>query len=118
MIDLTGRIRILVRPEERASLRGFVCDALGLQPAVEEAPDLVWRFSSGASLIAEFSDDALPAELARRGACIEIVAGDRRGLEDRIRSLGAQVFTEGFPPTTYFEMPGGQVVRLSAPQDL
>jgi hypothetical protein len=107
-----------VRPERRDLLRNFLSEALGLLPASDEAEILVWRFTNGGTLCADFSLDALEHELAGRGAWLEVVSDDLATLEARIRHCGVRVFLAGTRQVTHFELPGGQVIRLSSPEDL
>jgi hypothetical protein len=118
VIDLHARVRILVQPDQRAALREFFSEALGLLPASDEDDILVWRFTNGGALCAQFSRDALDHELAARGAWLEVVSDERVQVEQRIRGAGARVFYVGKSEGTHFELPGGQVIRLSSPDEL
>jgi len=118
VIDLHTRVQILVQPDQRVALRQFFSEALGLLPVSDEDDILVWRFTNGGALCAQFSLDALDHKLAARGAWLEVVSDERVHVEERIRSTGARVFYVGKSERTHFELPGGQVLRLSSPEEL
>ena len=71
-----------MRPDQRAALRQFVSEALGLLPLSDEDDILVWRFTNVGTLCAQFSLDALDHKLAARGAWLEVVSDERLHVED------------------------------------
>ena len=118
MTDLSARVRIFVRPSARDHLTRFFAEYFRLLPVSDDATVLEWRFRNGASLSAEFTDEALEDEQASWGAWLEIVTRDARGIFERIRDAGLPVVIG--PDQGWFcvQAPGGQVIRLVSPDDL
>jgi hypothetical protein len=118
VIDLSGRVRLFASLEQRSHLLAFFAEVFEMHPVDEDDPVLVWRFHNGAAISFEFVDDALGPALARRGAWLEVVTDDPSRVEQRLRTAGRPLFHLGQPTETHFELPGGQVVRLSDWNDL
>ncbi len=118
MIALSNSIHIYSRPETKENLLAFFTDILGLE-AVESSdamgspePIYAFKFSNGASLSVEFTEDALDDQQARRGAWLELRTDDAAGLQQKVLAAGLPRVVHPYTPFFYIQAPGGQVFRI------
>jgi catechol 2,3-dioxygenase-like lactoylglutathione lyase family enzyme len=118
MIALSNSIHTYARPETKEKFLEFFTDILGLE-AVESSdamgspePIYAFKFSNGASLSVEFTEDALDDQQARRGAWLELRTDDATGLQQRALAAGLPRVIHPYTPFFYIQAPGGQVFRI------
>ena len=118
MIALSNSVHTYARPETKEKFLEFFTDILGLV-AVESAdamgsPESIYafKFSNGASLSVEFTEDALDDQQARRGAWLELRTDDAAGLQQRALAAGLPRVVHPYTPFFYIQAPGGQVFRI------
>lgn len=123
MLTLNNSAHIYAPPASRERLIWCFTDVLGAEMVVSgDAPNLptaviAFRFPGGGALSVEFTDDALDEAQARRGAWLELVAGDAEATEALQRKIIAAGLTQIKHPGNdlfYFVAPGGQVLRIAA----
>lgn len=122
MIALRNRVHMFTHPKNKDKLIEFFTTILGCKvmvaPGSLPQPILVFIFFNGSSLSVEFTEDvvdALDEKQARRGAWLELETDDPSTLKEKILEAGCRPFdyTEGF---FYFQIPGGQVMRIKLPE--
>ena len=118
MISLSNSIHIYARPHTKEKFLEFFTSILGLE-AVESSdalgspvPIYAFKFSNGASLSVEFTDDALDDQQAQRGAWLELRTEDALGLQKKVLAAGLSRVVHPFTPFFYIQAPGGQVFRI------
>src|SRR5262245_45106957 len=97
----------------------FGCEALE-RPSPSVTRDSVGRstpvyafwFPDGGAFSVEFTEDALDAARARRGAYLELQSDDVSELKEKILAAGIPQVEPFDSPYFYFQAPGGQVWRL------
>src|SRR6266571_1765805 len=99
MIALSNSIHIYARPHTKEKFLEFFTSILGLE-AVESSdavgspvPIYAFKFSNGASLSVEFTEDALD-------------------LQKKVLAAGLSRVVHPFTPFFYIQAPGGQVFRI------
>ena len=118
MIALSNSIHLYARPDTKEKFLEFFTSILGLE-AVESSdalgspvPIYAFKFSNGASLSVEFTDDALDDQQAQRGAWLELRTDDALGLQQKMLAAGLSRVVHPFTPFFYIQAPGGQVFRI------
>jgi hypothetical protein len=118
MIALSNSIHTYARPETKEKFLEFFTSILGLQ-AVESSdavgspePIYGFKFSNGASLSVEFTEDALDNQQAQRGAWLELRTDDAAGLQQKALAFGLPRVVHPYTPFFYIQAPGGQVFRI------
>ena len=71
-----------------------------------------FKFSNGASLSVEFTEDALDDQQAQRGAWLELRTDDALGLQQKLLAAGLPRVVHPYTPFFYIQAPGGQVFRI------
>ena len=116
MIVLKNRAHLFTHPKNKEAVIGFFTALLGCTEIA--APNsLAFQFVDGSALSVEFTEDvvdALDEQQARRGAWLELETDEPSTLKEQILAAGYRPFDdrEGF---FYFQMPGGQVMRIKLP---
>src|SRR5260370_18811418 len=94
MSAVRNSLHISSRPDAKENLLAFFPDILGLE-AVESSdamgspePIYAFKFSNGASLSVEFTEDALDDQQARRGAWLELRTDDAAGFQHKVLAAG------------------------------
>jgi hypothetical protein len=123
MIALSNSIHLYARPSTKEQLLEFFTSMLGLQ-AVESAdavgspePIYPFKFSNGAGLSVEFTEDALSDQQAQRGAWLELRTDDALGLQQKVLASGLLRVVHPYTPFFYIQAPGGQVFRIVSNKD-
>jgi hypothetical protein len=118
MIALSNSIHLYARPDMKEKLLEFFTSMLGLQ-AFESSdamgspePIYAFKFSNGASLSVEFTEDALDDQHAQRGAWLELRTDDAMGLQQKVLASGLPRVVHPYTPFFYIQAPGGQVFRI------
>jgi hypothetical protein len=118
MIALSNSVHLYARPDTKEKFLYFFTTILGLE-AVESSdatgsqePIYAFRFSNGASLSVEFTEDALDDRHALRGAWLELRTDDAAGLQQKVLAAGLTRVIHPFTPFFYIQAPGGQVFRI------
>jgi hypothetical protein len=117
MIALSNRAHLYAGPSVREALVECITTVLGCgTPVSIDAPGLAepilaWNFPNGGSLSVEFTDEALDAQHARRGAWLELTAEAPSTVMDKLREAGLAELE--YLGRAYFVLPGGQVVRIA-----
>lgn len=118
MTGLGNRVHIFAHPDSRDRVTWFFttilgCDDAGSSETVHLPPTIqLFRFTDGAAMTVEYTEDALTMKDARRGAYLEVRTDDPEALQQQVRDAG---LTEVDYPGTgyfYFQAPGGQVWRI------
>ena len=115
---LGNRAHFYVRPQYRAALVRCFVDVLGCAgptslPARGQADAiLAFSFPDGGSISVDFTDDALDAEHAGRGAWLEIGSADPKALQQRVLEAGLERVVYEATHAFYFAAPGGQVFAI------
>jgi hypothetical protein len=118
MIALSNSMHLYVRPDKKASALEFFTSVLALETAESALaigaaePIYAFKFSNGASLSVEFTEDALDDQQAKRGAWLELQVDDAAGLQQKVQAFGLIRVIHPFTPFFYFQAPGGQVFRI------
>jgi hypothetical protein len=119
MIALSNSIHIYARPDSKEKLLEFFTSILGLEartvpPYVVGSPEpmCAFAFSNGASLSVEFTEDALDAQQAQRGAWLELRTDDAMELQQKVLAFGLKRVVHPYTPFFYIQAPGGQVFRI------
>ena len=121
MIALKSRVHLFTHPKNKEPLIEFFTTLLGckMMGATRSLPQpiLAFSFVNGSSVSVEFTEDvvdALDEKQARRGAWLELETDEPVTLKEKILAAGYRSFdyTEGF---FYFQIPGGQVMRIKLP---
>ncbi len=124
MIALSNSIHLYARPSTKEQLLEFFTSMLGLQ-AVESAdavgspePIYSFKFSNGAGLSVEFTEDALSDQQAQRGAWLELRTDDAVGLQQKVLAAGLPRVVHPYTPFFYIQAPGGQVFRIVSNKEM
>jgi hypothetical protein len=124
MIALSNSIHLYARPDSKEQFLEFFISMLGLQ-AVESAdavgspePIYAFKFSNGASLSVEFTEDALSDQQALRGAWLELRTDDALGLQQKVLAAGLPRVVHPYTPFFYIQAPGGQVFRIVSNKEM
>jgi hypothetical protein len=124
MIALSNSIHLYARPDSKEQFLEFFTSILGLQ-AVESAdavgppePIYAFKFSNGASLSVEFTEDALSDQQAQRGAWLELRTDDALGLQQKVQAFGLPRVIHPYTPFFYIQAPGGQVFRIVSNKEM
>ena len=121
MITLRNRVHMFTHPKNKEPLIEFFATLLGCKmmgaPSSLPQPILAFSFANGSSISVEFTEDVVDAlyeQQARHGAWLELETDEPLTLKEKIRISGYHQFeyTEGF---FYFQIPGGQVMRIKLP---
>jgi hypothetical protein len=75
-------------------------------------PIYAFKFSNGASLSVEFTEDALDDQHAQRGTWLELRTDDAVGLQQKAQAFGLKRVVHPYTPFFYIQAPGGQVFRI------
>lgn len=115
MITLRNRVHLFTHPKNKEPLIDFFTTLLGC--TVMGAPNpLAFQFVDGAAVSVDFTEevvDALDEKQARRGAWLELETDEPSTLKEKILAAGYRQFDyKGF---FYFQIPGGQVMRIKLP---
>ena len=124
MIALSNSIHLYARPDTKEQLLEFFTSMLGLE-AIASAdavgspePIFAFRFSNGASLSVEFTEDALSDQQAQRGAWLELRTDDAVGLQQKALAFGLPRVVHPYTPFFYIQAPGGQVFRIVSSKEM
>src|ERR1700730_16424599 len=124
MIALSNSIHLYARPGTKEKFLEFFTSILGLE-AVESSdavgspePIYAFKFSNGASLSVEFTEDALSDQQAQRGAWLELRTNDAVGLQQEVQAFGLKRVVHPYAPFFYVQAPGGQVFRIVSSNDM
>jgi hypothetical protein len=118
MIALSNSVHLYARPDTKEKFLEFFTSILGLQAhASSDAlgspePIYAFKFSNGASLSVEFTEDALSDEQAQRGAWLELRTKDAASLQRKVQEAGLKRVVHPYTPFFYIQAPGGQVFRI------
>ncbi len=118
MIALSNSIHLYARPDTKEQLLAFFTSILGLEAVASpnavgsEEPIYAFKFSNGASLSVEFTDDALSDQQAKRGAWLELRTDDALELQQKVQTFGLKRVIHPYTPFFYIQAPGGQVFRI------
>jgi hypothetical protein len=119
MIALSNTIHLYALPNAREPLLSFFTEVLGLEvhevsKAYLHSPEPMYAvtFANGASLSVEFTEDALTASQAERGAWLEMSTDDAASLQRKALSAGLKRVVHPKTPFFYVQAPGGQVFRI------
>jgi hypothetical protein len=118
MIALSNSIHLYARRDVKEQFLEFFTGILSLE-AVESSvakgssePIYAFKFSNGASLSVEFTEDALDDQQALRGAWLELRTDDAVSLQEKAQHAGLPRVVHPFTPFYYIQAPGGQVFRI------
>jgi hypothetical protein len=118
MIALSNSVHLYARPEAKEKFLAFFAQILGLEANKSSdatgglEPIYGFKFSNGASLSVEFTEDALDDQQARRGAWLELRTDDAAELQQKVLAAGLQRVVHPYTPFFYIQAPGGQVFRI------
>jgi hypothetical protein len=118
MISLSNSIHLYARPDTREQLLEFFTSILGLEAVTSSdavgtpEPIYAFKFSNGASLSVEFTDDALSDQQAQRAAWLELRADGALELQQKVQAFGLARVVHPYTPFFYIQAPGGQVFRI------
>jgi hypothetical protein len=117
LLAIATRVHIFAHPSVKPAMITCFSSVLGCnEPEAFEIgglsePILAWQFPGGGSLSVEFTEDALDEAQARRGAWLELRAGNPQALRARVIAAGyTQIRHLG--NDNYFVIPSGQVFRV------
>ncbi|SRR6266700_4148964 len=118
MITLSNSVHLYARPETKERFLEFFTHMLGLEARASSdavgSPATIYgfKFSNGASLSVEFTEDALDDQQAQRGAWLELRTDDAAELQHKVLAAGLQRVIHPYTPFFYIQAPGGQVFRI------
>lgn len=118
MIALSNSVHLFARPDAKRELLEFFTNILGLQAfessdaAGSPEPIYAFRFSNGAVLSVEFTEDAPNDQQARRGTWLELRADNAEELQQKALATGLTRVVHPYTPFFYIQAPGGQVFRI------
>ena len=118
MISLSDSIHLYARPDTREQVLEFFTSVLGLEAVTSSdavgtsEPIYAFKFSNGASLSVEFTEDALSDEHAQRAAWLELRTDDAVELRQKALAFGLARVVHPYTPFFYIQAPGGQVFRI------
>jgi len=115
MIALKNRVHLFTHPKNKEPLIDCFTTLLG--GTEMGAPNsLAFQFVDGSAVSVDFAEevvDALDEQQARRGAWLELETDESLTLKEKILAAGYRHFDyKGF---FYFQIPGGQVMRIKLP---
>jgi hypothetical protein len=118
MIALSNSIHLYARLDTKEKFLEFFNSILSLE-AFESSdamgspePIYAFKFSNGAGLSVEFTEDALSDQQAQRGAWLELRTDDAAGLQQKVLAAGLPRVVHPYTPFFYIQAPGGQVFRI------
>jgi len=123
MIALSNSIHLYARPDTKEKFLEFFTSILGLKAHESSdttgSPEPIYgfKFSNGASLSVEFTQDALSDQQAQRGAWLELRTDDALGLQQKVQDAGLKRVVHPYTPFFYVQVPGGQVFRIVSNQE-
>ena len=124
MIALSNSIHLYARPDVKEQFLEFFNSILGLE-AIESSvavgssePIYAFKFSNGAGLSVEFTEDALDDQHAQRGAWLELRTDDAMGLQQKVQAFGLPRVVHPYTPFFYIQAPGGQVFRIVSSKEM
>jgi hypothetical protein len=124
MITLSNSIHLYARPDVKEQFLEFFTSILGLE-AFESSvavgssePIYAFKFSNGAGLSVEFTEDALSDQQAQRGAWLELRTDDAVGLQQKVQDTGLPRVVHPSTPFFYTQAPGGQVFRIVSSKEM
>jgi hypothetical protein len=124
MIALSNSIHLYARPDVKEQLLEFFTSILGLE-AIESSvvvgssqPIYAFKFSNGAGLSVEFTEDALDDQQAQRGAWLELRTDDAVRLQQKVQDAGLPRVVHPSTPFFYIQAPGGQVFRIISSKEM
>ena len=118
MLALSNSIHLYARPDTKEKFLEFFTAILGLEAHKSSdakgslEPIYAFKFSNGASLSVEFTQDALNDQQAQRGAWLELRTDDEQGLQQKVQAFGLKRVIHPYTPFFYVQAPGGQVFRI------
>jgi hypothetical protein len=118
MIALSNSIHLYALPDAKEKFLEFFTSILGLEAIVSSdaegsrEPIYAFKFSNGASLSVEFTEDALDDQHAQRGAWLELRTDDAVELQQKVQAFGLPRVVHPYTPFFYIQAPGGQVFRI------
>ena len=118
MISLSDSIHLYARPDTREQLLEFFTSILGLEAITSSdavgtpEPIYAFKFSNGASLSVEFTEDALSDQQAERAAWLELRTDGAVELQQKVQDAGLARVVHPYTPFFYIQAPGGQVFRI------
>ena len=124
MIALSNSIHLYARPDSKEQFLEFFTRILGLEANKSSdavgspEPIYAFKFSNGASLSVEFTEDALSDQQAQRGAWLELRTDDAVGLQQKVQAFGLPRVVHPYTPFFYIQAPGGQVFRIVSSNDM
>ena len=116
---LGNRAHFYAHPQYREALIRCFVDVLGcsgptsLPARLRRDAILAFSFPDGGSISVDFTDDALDAEQARRGAWLELRSADANALQQRVLDAGLERVRYDATRAFYFAAPGGQVFSIT-----
>jgi hypothetical protein len=120
MTELGNRVHLFAHSSEKEPLNRLFAEMLGLTvmsipaPGAEE-PVLLYRFSNGASISVEFTQEAPHSGATRGGAWLELVVDDPDTVTKQVLEAGLERVRFSGNDHFYFQAPGGQVFRITGP---
>ena len=123
MITLSNSIHLYARPDTKERLLEFFTTMLGLEAVTSSdavgnlEPIYAFKFSNGASLSVEFTEEALSDQQAERGAWLELGTDDAVGLRQKVQAFGLPRVVHPYTPFFYIQAPGGQVFRIVSSEE-
>ena len=116
MITLKNRVHMFTHPKNKEQL--IECFTTLLGGTMQVIPSsLVFKFVDGSAISVAFSEDvedALDEQQARRGAWLELETDEPLVLKEKVLEAGYHHFDYG--DFFYFQIPGGQVMRIKQEQ--
>ena len=124
MIALSNSIHLYARPETKEKFLEFFTRILGLEAVVSSdavgspEPIYAFKFSNGAGLSVEFTEDALDDQHAQRGAWLELRTDAAVELQQKVQAFGLPRVVHPYTPFFYIQAPGGQVFRIVSSKEM
>ena len=124
MITLSNSVHLYARPDTKENLLEFFTNILGLE-AVKSSdavgssePIYAFKFSNGASLSVEFTEEALDDQQAQHGAWLELRTDKAIELQQKMLAVGLHKIVHPYTPFFYIQAPGGQVFRIVSSSEI
>jgi hypothetical protein len=124
MLELSNRVHLFAHPAVKDKLNDFFTNLLGCKSLISpdapglSTPVLAYKFSNGASLSVEFTEEALDDKQARGGAWFELKTDDPADLKKKVLEAGLPRVEYAGNDFFYFQAPGGQVFRIVSPGEV
>jgi hypothetical protein len=118
--ELSNRVHLFAHSSEKEPLNRLFAETLGLSrvdltaPGGDE-PVLLYRFSNGASISVEFTQEIPHSGATRSGAWLELVVDDAETVKKQVLEAGLERVQFIGNDHFYFQAPGGQVFRITGP---